>query len=134
MLERLGYVVLVAANADEARQLFDMHPNIDLLLTDVVMPGASGPELVKQLAERRPTLNVVYMSGYTDAAIVHHGILDPGVIFLQKPFSTESLGRKIREALDGPPASMPIRPMPFKLPAPAASKSTAPAATLQAAA
>ena len=100
MLERSGYVVLVAANAEEALQLFDQHPDIDLLLTDVVMPGASGPELVKQLVERRPTLNVVYMSGYTDAAIVHHGILDPGVMFLQKPFSSESLGRKIREALD----------------------------------
>ena len=100
LLERQGYTVLVAANADEALQLFDEHPSIDLLLTDVVMPGASGPELVKQLVERRPALKVIYMSGYTDEAIVHHGVLDPGIAFLHKPFSSESLGQKIREVLD----------------------------------
>jgi len=100
LLERKGYTVLLAANADEARHLFDEHPSIDLLLTDVVMPGASGPELVKQLVERRPTLKVVYMSGYTDEAIVHHGVLDAGIVFLHKPFSSESLGQIIREALD----------------------------------
>jgi two-component system cell cycle sensor histidine kinase/response regulator CckA len=64
------------------------------------MPGASGPELANQLVERRPTLCVVYMSGYTDEAIVHHGILEPGVIFLNKPFTSETLGRKVRDALD----------------------------------
>jgi len=100
LLERLGYSVLVAANADEARALFEQNPSIDLLLTDVVMPGASGPELVVQLMERRPTLKVIYMSGYTDEAIVHHGILDSGVAFLQKPFSSETLGRTLREAFD----------------------------------
>jgi two-component system cell cycle sensor histidine kinase/response regulator CckA len=100
LLERQGYTVLLAANADEALRLFDAHPSIDLLLTDVVMPGASGPDLVKQLVERRPALQVIYMSGYTDEAIVHHGVLDPGIAFLHKPFSSETLGRKIREALD----------------------------------
>ena len=100
LLERQGYTVLLAANADEARHLFDEHPSIDLLLTDVVMPGASGPELVKQLVEQRPTLKVIYMSGYTDEAIVHHGVLDPGIVFLHKPFSSESLGQKIREVID----------------------------------
>ena len=74
--------------------------SIDLLLTDVVMPGASGPELVKQLVDRRPTLKVIYMSGYTDEAIVHHGVLDAGIVFLHKPFSSESLGQKIREVID----------------------------------
>jgi two-component system cell cycle sensor histidine kinase/response regulator CckA len=64
------------------------------------MPGASGPELVKQLVEQRPTLKVIYMSGYTDEAIVHHGVLDPGIVFLHKPFSSESLGQKIREVVD----------------------------------
>ena len=101
LLERQGYTVLLAANADEALHLFDEHPSIDLLLTDVVMPGASGPELVKQLVEQRPTLKVIYMSGYTDEAIVHHGVLDPGIVFLHKPFSSESLGQKIREVSIG---------------------------------
>jgi two-component system cell cycle sensor histidine kinase/response regulator CckA len=100
LLERQGYTVLPAANADEALQLFDEHTSIDLLLTDVVMPGASGPELVKQLVERRPTLKVIYMSGYTDDAIGHHGVLDAGIVFLHKPFSSASLGQKIREVLD----------------------------------
>jgi PAS domain S-box-containing protein len=100
LLERHGYVVLLAANAEEARHLFDENPSIDLLLTDVVMPGASGPELVKQLVERRPALKVVYMSGYTDEAIVHHGVLDPEIAFLHKPFSSETLGRKIKEVLE----------------------------------
>jgi signal transduction histidine kinase len=100
LLEKQGYTVLLAANADEALRLFDEYPSIDLLLTDVVMPGASGPELVKQLVDRRPTLKVIYMSGYTDDAIVHHGVLDPGIVFLHKPFSSESLGQRMREALD----------------------------------
>jgi two-component system cell cycle sensor histidine kinase/response regulator CckA len=100
LLEKQGYTVLLAANADEALRLFDEYPSIDLLLADVVMPGASGPELVKQLVERRPTLKVIYMSGYTDDAIVHHGVLDPGIVFLHKPFSSESLGQKIREVID----------------------------------
>ena len=100
LLQQQGYTVLVAANADEALALFDRNGSIDVLLTDVVMPGASGPELTKQLIERRPTLRVVYMSGYTDEAIVHHGILEPGVIFLNKPFTSETLGQKVRDALD----------------------------------
>jgi two-component system cell cycle sensor histidine kinase/response regulator CckA len=100
LLERLGYSVLVAANADEARQLFDRHPSIDLLLTDVVMPGASGPEHVGQLTARRPTLNVIYMSGYTDESIIQHGVLAPEIAFLHKPFTSETLGRKLREVLD----------------------------------
>jgi PAS domain S-box-containing protein len=100
LLQRLGYTVLVAANADQAVQLFEEHPSIDLLLTDVVMPGGSGPELSKRLIERRPALKVIYMSGYTDEAIVHHGVLEPGLAFLQKPFTSESIERKIREALD----------------------------------
>jgi CheY-like chemotaxis protein len=104
LLERLGYTVLLAADADDALRLFDENASIDLLLTDVVMPGASGPELVRQLVERRPSLKVIYMSGYTDEAIVHHGILDAGVAFLHKPFSSETLGRKIQEVLDRQPA------------------------------
>jgi two-component system cell cycle sensor histidine kinase/response regulator CckA len=100
LLQQQGYTVLVAANADEALALFERNGSIDVLLTDVVMPGVSGPELTRQLIERRPTLRVVYMSGYTDEAIVHHGILEPGVIFLNKPFTSETLGQKVRDALD----------------------------------
>ncbi len=100
LLERQGYTVLLAANAEDAVRIFESSPSIDLLLTDVVMPGASGPELVKQLVELRRGLKVIFMSGYTDEAIVHHGVLDPGIAFVQKPFSAETLGRKIREVLD----------------------------------
>jgi PAS domain S-box-containing protein len=100
LLRRQGYTVLVAANAREALRLFEENASIDVLLTDVVMPGASGPELTRRLAEQRPGLKMIYMSGYTEEAIVHHGVLDPGIAFLQKPFSSETLGRKIREVLD----------------------------------
>ena len=99
LLERQGYSVLVAANADEARHLFEEHASIDVLLIDVVMPGASGPELTSQLRERGAALKVIYMSGYTDDAIVHRGVLSPGIAFLHKPFTSETLGRKVREVL-----------------------------------
>jgi two-component system, cell cycle sensor histidine kinase and response regulator CckA len=101
LLQRQGYTVLVASNAEEALRLFEDHASIDLLLTDVVMPGASGPELVEQLVERRPALKVIYMSGYTEEAIVQHGVLKPGIAFLYKPFTADTLERKLREVLDG---------------------------------
>jgi DNA-binding NtrC family response regulator len=91
--------VLTAADADQATAAFDQNPSIDLLLTDVVMPNMSGPELTKRLAERRPSLKVIYMSGYTDETIVQHGILQPGVEFIHKPFTGETLDRKIRHVL-----------------------------------
>jgi CheY-like chemotaxis protein len=100
LLERQGYTVLAAGNAEEALQLFEHNARIDVLLTDVVMPGASGPELTRQLIERRPELRVIYMSGYTEEAIVHHGVLHSGVAFLHKPFTSDTLGKKIREVLD----------------------------------
>jgi K+-sensing histidine kinase KdpD len=99
LLEREGYTVLVAANADQARALFDSNTSVDVLLTDVVMPGASGPELTKRLIEQRPTLKVIYMSGYTEDAIAHHGVLDAGIAFLHKPFTAETLGRKLHDVL-----------------------------------
>ncbi|MEP7304359.1 MAG: response regulator [Acidobacteriota bacterium] len=100
LLEVQGYQVLVASNANEALHVFDQHASIDVILTDVVMPGISGPELIEQLRSRRPGLKVICMSGYTEEAIAHHGVLTPGIAFLHKPFTSATLGRKIREALD----------------------------------
>jgi CheY-like chemotaxis protein len=100
LLQRLGYTVLVAANADEALRLFNQHSSIDLLLTDVVMPGATGPELTKRLAEERRAPRVIYMSGYTEEAIVQHGVLKPGIAFLHKPFTSDTLAQTIREVLE----------------------------------
>jgi len=102
LLQREGYAVHLAANAGEALRLFDQHESIDVVLTDVVMPGASGPELTRQLVERRPALKVIYMSGYTEEAIVQHGVLRSGIAFLHKPFSSETLRNKLREVLDEP--------------------------------
>jgi CheY-like chemotaxis protein len=100
LLERQGYTVLIAANAEEAMQAFEQSPVIDILLTDVVMPGASGPELTERLVAQRPSLKVIYMSGYTEDGIIQHGVLRPGIAFLHKPFTSDTLGRKIREVLD----------------------------------
>jgi two-component system cell cycle sensor histidine kinase/response regulator CckA len=100
LLERQGHAVLVAADAEEALCLVESTPTIDILLTDVVMPGASGPELTKRLVEQRPALKVIYMSGYTEDAIVQHGVLKPGITFLNKPFTSATLADKIREVLE----------------------------------
>lgn len=100
LLTRQGYSVAVAANADEAVEIFERSGTIDVLLTDVVMPGASGPELTRRLIARWPALRVIYMFGYTEDAIVQHGVLKPGIAFLHKPFTSDTLGRKVREVLD----------------------------------
>jgi len=102
MLERSGYRVLEASNGDAALRLATKHNGpIDLLLTDVVMPGLSGRQLAAQLTELRPRLRVLYMSGYTDDAVVSHGMLEPGIQYLQKPFTREGLARKVHEVLRG---------------------------------
>jgi FixJ family two-component response regulator len=69
-------------------------------VTDVIMPTMNGAELARRLAPLRPEMDVLYVSGYTDEAIVHHGVLEPGTAFLQKPFSPEQIVRKVREVLD----------------------------------
>ena len=102
VLERLGYTPLVAPDAAAAIPIAAaFHGAIDLLLTDVVMPGMGGPELARQLQAVRPGLPVLFVSGYTDDAIVQHGVLEPGVEFLQKPFTPDALARRVREVLDG---------------------------------
>lgn len=101
ILGDLGYTVLPAASAVEARKQFHSYPNsIDLLLTDVIMPYESGRELADSLLAIHPTLKVLFMSGYTDDAIVHHGVLEPGIAFLQKPYTPSKLGIKVRSVLD----------------------------------
>ena len=103
LLERLGYTVLAAANAEEALALVRKHAiPIHLLVADVVMPGESGRQLGRRLAELRPETRVLYVSGYTDEVIVHHGMLEPGLNYLQKPFTPGALARKVREVLDAP--------------------------------
>ena len=100
-LSQHGYRVLEAPRPGQALALSAAHPSrIDLLLTDVVMPEMSGKALATALLEGRPELEVVYMSGYTENTIVHHGIPDAGVHFLPKPFTPSVLLAKIREVLD----------------------------------
>jgi PAS domain S-box-containing protein len=102
MLEARGFTVLSAAHGEEAlRRLEDHAGSINLLVTDVVMPGLSGRDLATRVAGLRPDIKVLYLSGYTDDAIVRHGVLEPGIAFLQKPFTPDSLVRKVREVLDG---------------------------------
>jgi len=101
LLERFGYTVLPAASSQEAIQLASLHPgSIHLLLTDVVMPKASGRDLSDWLRRLRKHTRVLYMSGYPAETVVQHGILDPNVAFLEKPFTPESLAAKVRETLD----------------------------------
>jgi PAS domain S-box-containing protein len=99
-LSHLGYRVLTAESGDEALALLERHPDIRLILTDVVLPGMNGRALADEARRRRPGTKVIFTSGYTQNAIVHHGRLDPGVNFLPKPFKLDTLGRKVREVLD----------------------------------
>ena len=101
LLDKLGYTVLEAANAEEALVHAGKHQGpIHLLLADVVMPGESGRALARRLAQGRPEMRVLYMSGYTDDAVVRHGILERGLHYLQKPFTPAALARRVREVLD----------------------------------
>lgn len=101
VLTSKGYRILVASRGEEALRIAREHPGpIHLLVTDVVMPGISGRELARNLAVLQPELKVLYMSGYTGNAMVHHGMLEEGLIFIQKPFSPDALARKVREVLE----------------------------------
>ncbi len=99
-LEALGYLVTSAHGLEEAVRLVDDGLRFTVLLTDVIMPGGNGVEVAKALGARRPSMGLVFMSGYTDDAISQHGVLSPGALFLEKPFTQETLGRKVREAMD----------------------------------
>jgi two-component system, cell cycle sensor histidine kinase and response regulator CckA len=101
LLKKLGYTVLEAQDAPSALARAAAHDApIHLLITDVVMPGVSGRELARKLAAVRPDALVLYISGYTDDAIVRHGMLEPGLNYLQKPFTPAALARKVREVLE----------------------------------
>ncbi len=102
VLERRGYTVLQASNGVQALDLLEQYPDeIHLILTDVIMPGGlNGHALVERVLVQRPEIKVLYMSGYTDDAIAHHGVLDPQVNLIAKPFRVDDLARYVREVLD----------------------------------
>jgi two-component system cell cycle sensor histidine kinase/response regulator CckA len=108
LLDRAGYRALVAATPDEADAIAGAHPGrIDLLVTDVVMPGRNGAELAAGLQVGRPGMRTLFMSGYTEDAIVHDGVLDAGVAFIGKPFAQSAFLAKVRDTLDREPHARP---------------------------
>jgi len=103
LLRTSGYTVISAASGAEALELMERRGKaVDLLMTDVIMPGMSGRELSMELGRRKLIHRTLFMSGYTDDAIAKHGVLEPGLAFIYKPFTVESLSHKLREVLDGP--------------------------------
>jgi CheY-like chemotaxis protein len=100
IMTRAGYTVIEAADGEQAAQLAGRLPRIDVLLTDVVMPRLNGIELTAQLRRTRPELRVLFMSGYSDYAIVRNGLLSDRTTYLQKPFTPEELLRKLRSVID----------------------------------
>jgi len=113
ILESNGYAVLEAHHGPQALEICERHRGvIHLMVTDVVMPKMSGRELAQKLAVLRPEMKVLYLSGYTDTAIVRHGVLEAGTAFLQKPFTPNSLARKVREVLDEEKAPGTAEPLP----------------------
>ena len=101
VLTKQGYTVLTAGDGTEGLEVSEHAAGIiDLLLADVVMPTMSGRELARNLTQNRPSMKVLYMSGYTDNAIMHKGVLETGTKFIQKPFTPDAIARIVREVLD----------------------------------
>jgi two-component system, cell cycle sensor histidine kinase and response regulator CckA len=101
ILQATGYIVLEAGSGEEAlRSCAGQEGPIHLLLTDVMMPGMSGPEVAQRLAHMRPEMRVLYMSGYSDDALIRRGVVKQGAAFVQKPFTPDALARKVREVLN----------------------------------
>jgi two-component system, cell cycle sensor histidine kinase and response regulator CckA len=106
VLKGLGYAVLEAAGAEEALRLArDESTGIDLVLSDIVMPGTTGPDLVNELIRIRPSIKVIFMSGYSDEAVARYGVLEPGAVLLNKPFTVGELASKVRRALESASAA-----------------------------
>jgi CheY-like chemotaxis protein len=101
-LRELGYTVIHVGDAAEALKKLDEQPKIALLFTDIVMPVMNGRKLAEEALARRPELKVIFTTGFTKNAVVHNGMLDPGVNFIAKPFTLEQLAAKLREVLDRP--------------------------------
>ena len=102
-LESHGYTVVEASSGADALKIVDKLPKpIDLVISDVVMPGMSGRQFAEALRAGRPAFRLLFISGYTDDAVVRHGIVKAEEAFLQKPFSPNTLARKVREVLDSP--------------------------------
>jgi CheY-like chemotaxis protein len=106
-LRELGYTVIQAENAAQALQQLELQPLVSLLFTDIVMPDMNGRRLADAALQKRPDLKVLFTTGYSHNAVIHNGTLDRGVAFLPKPFSLDSLARKIRQVLDGKGANRP---------------------------
>ena len=104
-LRELGYDVISADRPSAALKLLEAHPTVNVMLTDVVMPEMNGRALAERARRRRPSLRVVFMTGYTRNAIVHNGTLDPGTHLVSKPFTVEELGAELEAALAFPPTS-----------------------------
>jgi len=105
ILKGRGYTVYGAEKPEELEIIFQSATKCDLLITDVVMPKIKGPELAARVAQRWPGVRVLYMSGYTSDPVVHHGVLNRGLSFLQKPFVPATLATRVREVLDAPSAA-----------------------------
>jgi CheY-like chemotaxis protein len=111
LLQDLGYKVLAAASGEEAIRISSLHAGkVHLLLTDVVMPNVNGPDVSEWLKRLKRQTRVLYMSGYPAETVVQHGVLDPDASFLEKPFTPETLARKVREVLDATGAASPVFP------------------------
>ena len=101
ILQMQGYITIMAKNGDEALKSLDSHGgDVDLVITDVIMPGMNGKELLAEISKKYNGIKVLYMSGYTDDVIAQHGVLETGTPFINKPFSVESLLVKVRNVLD----------------------------------
>jgi len=108
-LRELGYQVIEAGGAAAALRELDANPRVALLFTDIVMPDMNGRKLADEALKRRPDLRVIYTTGFTRNAVVHNGVLDPGVNFLPKPFTLQQLSEKVREVLSRETPLPPLR-------------------------
>ena len=104
VLSESGYDVLCAGSAEEALRIASNHPGeIELLVSDIVMPDMHGPELSRSLATLKPDMKILFVSGYSETDISDQGVVESGLLVLQKPFTRQRLGQKVREILDAEP-------------------------------